>query len=151
VVGVAVKARTLLLDTRIVDFHVHPTKVKVGDPVTIAGVLQYHTPVLCWWNALEGKPIEILADSTKIGNATTTEGGGFRFTWYPREVGVYWVKARFPGDLIYDGVESQPVMVEVVTEEEWEEAEREKMLFWSAICAAGAIAAVAIAVAYVRR
>jgi len=133
-----VAEQQLLIGTRIADFRVWPTRVVVGETVTIAGTLQWHLWPLCWWYALEDKPIEIIADTAKIGDVTSGSGGGFRFTWTPTSIGTYWVKARFPGDLIYNGCESQVVRVDVITKEQ---REAEQMQFWIlvGICVAGAL------------
>jgi hypothetical protein len=136
-----VNQQLALLGTRIADFKVTPTRVAVGETVTIAGTLQWHTPILCWWNALGDKTIEIIADTTKLGEATSGSGGGFRFVWTPTSVGVYWVKAHFPGDLIlYNGCESQTVRLDVITKEQ--KAEEERQFF--ALVGIGAVTVVAI-------
>jgi len=120
-----------LLSTRIADYRVSPVRVVAGESVTISGTLQWHVPLICWWNALEGKTVEIIADTIKLGEVSSGSGGGFRFTWTPKDVGVYWVKARFPGDLIvYNGCESQTVKVDVITPEQ---KQREEMQFWGLV------------------
>jgi len=136
-----VAQQQLLVGTRIADFRCSPTRVAVGETVTIAGTLQWHTPVLCWWNALEGKTVEILADTAKLGETTSGSGGGFRFLWTPRETGTYWIKAHFPGDLIYNGCDSQTVRVEVISKEQKEEEERR---FWMMVGLGGAVAVAVI-------
>jgi hypothetical protein len=129
----------LLIGTRIVDFRVWPTRVAVGETVTIAGTLQQHVPILCWWKALEGKTVEIIADTVKLGEVVSGSGGGFRFTWTPTSVGVYWVKAHFPGDILFNGCDSETVKVEVITSEQ---KRQEEMQFWTlvGVCAVGAVA-----------
>jgi hypothetical protein len=139
--------RLALLSTRITNFRVSPTKVAVGETVTIAGTLQWHTPILCFWNALEGKGVEIIADTTKLGEVSSGSGGGFRFTWTPKSVGVYWVRAKFPGDLIiYNGCESQTLRVDVITKEQ---KQLEEMQFWALVgVGAATVLAVTGAVIY---
>lgn len=135
-----VAQQQLLVGTRIADFRCSPTRVAVGETVTIAGTLQWHTPVLCWWNALEGKTVEFLADTAKLGETTSGSGGGFRFLWTPRETGTYWIKAHFPGDIIYNRCESQTVRVEVISKEQKRE---EEMRFW-ALVGVGVVAVVGV-------
>jgi len=130
----------LLIGTRIADFRVAPTRVAVGESVTITGALQWHTPIICWWNPLEGKPIEVIADTVKIGDATSGSGGGFRFVWTPMSTGIYWVKSRFPGDLLYNGCGSATVRVDVITKEQKGEEERH---FWTLV-GVGAVIALAV-------
>jgi hypothetical protein len=78
--------------------------------------------------ALEGEPIEIIADTTKLGETSSGSGGGFRLTWIPKSAGAYWVKARYPGTLImYAGCESQTVRIDVITPEQ---KQQEEMQFW---------------------
>ena len=130
-----------VVGTRVADFRVSPTRVAVGEAVTVAGTLQWHTPVLCLWYPLEGRAVEVVADTAKLGEVTTGAGGGFRFAWTPREVGAYWVKARFPGDWLYSPCESETVKVEVITREQKEAEERQ---FW-ALVGVGVATAVGIA------
>jgi hypothetical protein len=130
-----------LLSTRIVDFKINPTRVAVGETVTITGTLQWHTPILCWWNALEGATVEIIADTAKLGEVTTGSGGGFRFTWTPTAVGTYYVKARFPGDWVtYNPCESQTIKVEVITPEQ----KQQEQMYFLAMVGIGAAATVTI-------
>jgi hypothetical protein len=125
-----VNQQALILASRITDYKVNPTRVAVGETVTIAGTLQWHTPILCWWNPLEGRKIEVIADTAKLGETASGSGGGFRFTWSPTTVGTYWIKARFPGNLIYNACESQTVRVDVITTEKKRE---EEMWFWGLV------------------
>jgi len=123
----ATQQQALLIGTRIADFRVAPARVAVGESVTIAGALQWHVPVVCWWSPLEGKPIEVIADTTKLGEVSSGSGGGFRLVWTPMSVGVYWVKSHFLGDLLYNGCDSPTVKVDVITKKQKEEEEKH---FW---------------------
>jgi hypothetical protein len=125
-----VTQQQLLIGTRIADFKVSPTRVAVGETVTIAGTLQWHLWPICIWYGLEGKTVEIIADTAKIGETNSGSGGGFRFTWTPTSAGTYWVKAHFPGDIIYNGCDSQTVKVEVITPEQ---KRQEEMQFWALV------------------
>lgn len=132
--------QALLIGTRITDFRVEPRRVAVGESITIAGTLQWHLWPLCWWNALEGRTIEVFADTVKLGEVASGSGGGFRFTWAPTAVGVYWVKTKFPGDLLYNSCESETVRVDVITPEQKRD---EDLRFWGLV---GVVVAVTIAV-----
>jgi hypothetical protein len=131
-----------IVTTRITDFDANPKKVVVGETVTIRGKLEWHLWP-CIWNPLEGKPIEIIADGGKIGETSTTAGGWFDFIWKPMAAGKYYVKASFPGDIVYSPSVSRTVEVEVITPEE---KQREEMVFWSLV-AVGIAAAIGIGVA----
>ena len=106
-------------DSRIVDFRAEPPKVVVGEPVTVSGMLQQHTPILCFWSPLEGAAVEIFVDGERIATVTAGSGGFFRYVWHPRRVGVYRVRARFPGD-IFRRPATAEARVEVVTREQME-------------------------------
>lgn len=138
-VVVAQAQQALLIGTHITDFRVSPTKVAVGETVTIAGTLQWHL-FPCFWFALEGRTVKILADTTKLGEAKSGGGGGFRFVWTPMYKGAYWIKARFPGDLLYNGCSSATIKVDVMSREEKEEEERR---FW-ALVGVGAVVTLAV-------
>lgn len=128
--------------SRIINFRVSPTRIAIGESVTISGVLQGHTPVLCFWNPIAGAAVDIYADTAKLGTVTTDNSGGFRFVWTPTNVGVYWVKAVYGGDWWYNGCESPTVKVEVITQEQ---KRQEELQFWTlvGICVAGAVGVVA--------
>jgi hypothetical protein len=130
--------------SRIIDFRVSPTRIAIGESVTISGILQGHTPVLCFWNPIANASVDIYADTTKLGTVTTDSGGGFRFVWTPRAVGVYWVKAVYGGDWWYNGCESPTVKVEVITQEQKRQEELQFYLTLGIIVAgvAGVVAAV---------
>ena len=132
--------QALLIGTRIADYRVFPTRVAVGETVAIGGALQWHTPIICWWNPLVNKSVKVNADSVRIGDVTSGTGGGFRFVWTPMNVGIYWVKARFLGDLLYNGCDSPTVRVDVITKEQKEEEEKH---FWTLV-GVGAVITLAI-------
>ena len=141
----AAQQQMLLIDTRIADYRVAPARVAVGESVTITGALQWHVPVICWWNPLEGRPIEVIADTTKLGEVTSGSGGGFRFVWTPTSVGVYWVKSRFPGSILYNECDSATVKVDVITKKQKEEEEKH---FWTLV-GVGAVITLTVAGAVV--
>lgn len=108
-----------LFDTRILDFRVSPTSVVLGEPVTISGRLEKCYPLIgCW--PFAGAEVRVYADTREVGVVRTDDAGGFRYVWYPPEVGAYWVKSRFPGDAVHKASESQQVPVTVVSREERE-------------------------------
>jgi hypothetical protein len=138
----------LLVGTRIIDFNVSPTRVAVGETITITGTLQWHLWPFCWWYPLEGKIILIIADSVKVGEALSGSDGKFRFLWTPTNAGVYWVKAHFPGDLTYNGCDSQTIKVEVITPEQ---KQQEQMQFYTTlgVVIAGVVGVVALVVHHI--
>jgi hypothetical protein len=95
---------------------------------------------LCFWYGLEGKTVEIIADTVKLGETNSGSGGGFRFIWTPTSVGTYWIKAHFPGDIIYNGCDSQTVKVEVITPEQ----KQQEQMYFLAMVGIGAAAAITI-------
>jgi len=124
--------------TRFSSFGVTPSRLPVGGTVTITGKLEWHTPI-CTWISLDGKTVEIYVDGGKVGEAMTEEGGVFRFYWTPQAVGTYYVKARYPGDWMYNACETSPVKVEVITQEQ---AKEEQAMNWVIIIAGIMIAGI---------
>jgi hypothetical protein len=130
--------------TRFSNFGASPGRVVVGGTVTIGGKLEWHFWPFCNWISLDGKKVEIYLDGTKMGEATTEEGGVFRFYWTPQAVGTYYVKAHYPGEWpTYEPCDSSPVKVEVITEEQ---ARQEQATTW-AIAIVGLLIAGVIGVA----
>lgn len=132
-------AELALLLTRIFDFMVSPTRPVVGGEVTISGTLKWKQ--LWYWVILGGEAVNFIVDGEVVATQTTKSGlGTFRFTWSPPRTGIYWVKVRYGGSLIYNPCESEDVRVEAITEEEKKEEDTRLLLM-----AGGAIGAVAIA------
>jgi hypothetical protein len=126
--------------TRIVDFSVSDTRPAVGWDVLVRGVLQTHTPILCWWEGLGNERVDILVDDKVVGSALTGGDGVFNFVWKPTTVGSFLVKARYPGSWKFDPCESTPIRVTVISEEE---KSAEEQRFWLTVAGVG-VAAVAV-------
>ena len=121
------KAEVLaLLNTRIQDFNVAPQRAVVDEGVSIAGKLQWKS---VWWTNLGKETVKLVVDGEVVETQVTgTDTGAFKFTWYPRAKGIYWVKVRYDGTLIYNPCESPEVKVEAITEEEAEEEEQRTLI-----------------------
>jgi hypothetical protein len=130
--------------TRFSDFGVTPSRLPVGGTVTITGKLQWHFWPFCNWISLDGKKVEIYVDGGKVGEATTQEGGVFRFYWTPQAVGTYYVKAYYPGEWpLYNACESSPVKVEVITPEQYkQEQQQQQAMTWVIVIAGVTIAGI---------
>lgn len=145
-----VVSRLGLLATRISSFRVGPTTVSIGEPVTATGKLEYYNPapIVGGWYPLPNRVVKLVINNSVAQETTTREDGGFTFTFYPREIGIYWVKTRYdPSGLdavIYNPCESGEVAVQVVTPEE---KQRRDLMLWGLIAASAvAVAATAVAV-----
>jgi len=131
-----------LIGTRFVNFRVSPTRVAVGEPVSIAGTHEEHyVPVLCLWRGWGPSGVDLRVDGTVVASTNTDGEGNFRFAWYLKEVGTYWIKVTYGGDWMHNPCESNEVRVEVITEEQKEEEERR---IWLLAAGIGAVILVAI-------
>ena len=135
----------MVVETRISDFKVEPTRVVVGEAIAISGRLEWHQWPFCLWYPLGDKEVEILADSRVVARAKSDADGVFRATWRPYKAGIYWIKARFPGDWWYNPCQSKTIRIEVITPEQKRE---EELRFW-AMVGVGAVAAAGIAAAVI--
>jgi hypothetical protein len=147
---VEVVSRLGILATRISSFRVGPTIVSVGDPVTATGKLEYYNPapLIGGWYPLPNRVVKLVINNSVAQETTTREDGGFTFTFYPREIGIYWVKTRYdPSGLdavMFNPCESSEVAVHVVPPEE---KQRRDLMLWGLIAASAvAVAATAVAV-----
>lgn len=143
-------SRLGLLATRISSFRVGPTTASVGDPVTVTGKLEYYnpTPWVGGWYPLPNRTVKLVINNSVAQETATRGDGGFTFTFYPKELGTYWVKARYdPSGLdavLYNPCESSEVAVQVVAPEE---KQRRDLMLWGLIAASAvAVAATAVAV-----
>jgi hypothetical protein len=116
-----------IADTRFIELNVSPTRVAVGKEVKITGKLQTHSFLLCTWPAFYDAPVDLYVDATKVAGDITKSDGSFEFKWYPKDLGRFWLKVRFDGDLLHNASESVSVAVDVITEEE---KAKEDQTFW---------------------
>jgi len=139
-----------LVGTRIIDWRASDYRPAIGQRVTFMGILQHHKPPLCWYNPLAGATVWLTIDGERVMSDVTDSGGAFKFEYFFKAKGIYWVKACFDGNFIYSPSESMELAIEVISPEEKAEEERR---FWLmvGIASASILALIGACIWYVTR
>jgi len=115
-----------LYETRIVNFKVEPTVVKVGDPIKISGNLQKHGLIFGGWKGYEGQNVQLFIDGQKVDETTTAAEGYFVFSRILTAAGTYEIAVHYPGSWKDSSCWSPRVIVKVLSPQEYEKYEREQ-------------------------
>ena len=111
-----------LLETRITNFGVSPTRIVIGNYVTVSGKLQSHDVIT--WSNLGGYPVHLNVDGSDVMQTTTDSSGKFVFTWTPKQVGTFNLKVVYYGGALHSGSESRIRTVTVQTQDEYDSQSR---------------------------
>jgi hypothetical protein len=149
----------LCISRRFATFDVNPRLASPNDTITVTGRLEYHDPI-CRWLAAGGDKVELYIDGGKRGEATTQADGSFKFMFTGKDVGlgkhvVYCYAPSFWRVIMpVCDVKSDERILEVVTEEEKEERQRQELtmnMLTYGLIAAGVVAAIGVAIGLYQR